>query len=559
MNTLFSCPWEGAQYLIYSKNVPALLYYSHIPSVIIALLLGFWVLNKGEKSLITKVLFLITFLFSLWCTFDLVLWATNDPRVVMFFWSLQVLIEPLTYALSIYLSYLFMKGKDMIFSGKLLMTILLLPFILFLSHHFSITGVNLVDCTAIEGPVSLYYSYIYEIISVLVVLEIFVSAHATLKDSIKKREITYFMVGMIMFLLAFSWGNLIGSFTENWTLAQAGLIGMPIFFGFLAFISVKFKSFNLKILGAQVLIVALGVLVLSIAFLKDIENARLIVALTLLIILILGRTLIRLVKLEVRQRERLEMLRLKLEESNTTIERANDRLTGLDKLKTEFVSLASHQLRTPLTAIKGYSSMVLEGDFGEINDKAKDAISRIFESTMNLTKIVEDLLNVSKIEQGGMKYEMMSFDLGEVTHDVVGDLTIPAEKKGLLLSFKSESTSPYIITGDKEKIRQVILNLVDNAIKYTKEGSVNVSLSTVGTMVRFTVKDTGMGISNEIQSELFEKFSRGEGARVNANGSGLGLYLAKEIIEAHKGNISIHSDGIGKGSTFSFDLALQNN
>lgn len=553
MNTLF-CPWEASQYLIYSSNIPTLFFYSHIPAVIIALLLGILILNKGHKSAISIILFCITILFSLWCTFDLVLWATNDPSAVMFFWSLQVFIEPLIYGMCIYLSYLFIKGKDIAFSGKLLISFLLLPFIIFLSNNLNLIGVNLSDCTAIEGPISLYYTYIFEIISVLVILEIFINVFKKTTEFLRRREITYFTIGMIMFLLAFSWGNLIGSFTDNWNLAQAGLIGMPIFFAFLAYISVKFKTFNLKILGAQALVFSLGFLVLSITFVKNIESIRLIVAFTLLFVLVLGRTLIKSVKVEVDQRERLEALRMKLEESNIKLENANDKLKDLDKLKTEFLSLASHQLRSPLTAIKGYTSMVLEGDFGEINPKAKDAVERVFQSTMNLTKIVEDLLNVSKIEQGGMKYEMAPFSLSEISRDMSKDLSITADKKGLKLNFESDSDLDCTVNGDKEKIRQVVLNFIDNSIKYTKEGTINVSVRKVGDKVIFSVKDTGMGMTPEIKATLFQKFARGEGARMNTGGSGLGLYLAKEIVEAHKGTVGVESEGMGKGSTFHFEL-----
>lgn len=548
------CPWEKALYFVYSSNIPTLFFYSHIPAIIIALILGIFILRSGHRSPISIALFSITILFSIWCIFDLILWATNDPRNVMFFWSLQVLIEPLIYATCIYITFLFIKGRDMLFSGKLLMSVLLLPFIIFLSNKLNLLGVNLSDCTAVEGPVSLYYAYIYEIISVIVILEIFVSAYTKITDSSRKKEITYFIIGMIMFLLAFSWGNLIGSFTENWTIAQAGLIGMPIFFAFLAYISVKFKTFNLKILGAQVLVFALGFLVLSMSFVRSIQNIKIIIFFTLAFVIALGYQLIRGVKTEVKQRERLEVLRLELEETNIKLEDANDKLKDLDKLKTEFLSLASHQLRSPLTAIKGYTSMVLEGDFGELNDKAKEAIERVFQSTMNLTKVVEDLLNVSKIEQGGMKFVMEDFSLVEIARDMSKDLSISAEKKGLKLTFEGDKDEDCMVNGDKEKLRQVVLNLIDNSIKYTKEGSVNVSVKRVSDKVVFSVKDTGMGMTPEIKATLFQKFSRGEGSRMNTGGSGLGLYLAKEIMEAHKGTIDVDSEGMGKGSNFHFEL-----
>ncbi len=234
----------------------------------------------------------------------------------------------------------------------------------------------------------------------------------------------------------------------------------------------------------------------------------------------------------------------------------NEKLKGLDKLKTEFLSLASHQLRSPLTAIKGYTSMLLEGSFGEVNDKQKEAIDRVFQSSKHLAKVVEDLLNVSKIEQGGMKYEMAPFDFEKATHDLATDLSITAEKKGLKLTFKAEGTGPHMVNGDMEKIRQVVLNIIDNAIKYTQSGSISVALTRdAATHVeRLAVTDTGMGVSADEKEKLFQKFGRGEGGKTNTSGSGLGLYLAKQIAEAHGGHVAIDSPGIGKGSTFTIEL-----
>ena len=238
------------------------------------------------------------------------------------------------------------------------------------------------------------------------------------------------------------------------------------------------------------------------------------------------------------------------------LEVANEKLKSLDKLKTEFLSLAAHQLRSPLTAIRGYTSMLLEGSFGNVDEKQKEAINRVFESATHLSKIVEDLLNVSKIEAGGMKYEMAPFDMEKAVKDIATDLSITAEKKGLKLTFATDQKTPYTVNGDMEKIRQVVLNVIDNAIKYTEKGSISVLLAKGPNpgMMRVAVTDTGMGISAEEKEKLFQKFSRGAGGKTNTTGSGLGLYLAKQIAEAHGGEVMIDSPGIELGSTFTIQL-----
>jgi signal transduction histidine kinase len=546
MNTLL-CPWEQAQYLVYSSNIPTLFFYSHIPAVLIALLLGIIILRKGHQSPVSIFLFIITLLFSLWCVIDLVLWATNRPDMVMFYWSLQVLLEPLIYAASVYFAYLFITGKDIAFYGKLIMFVMLLPCTIFLSSNLTLIGVDLADCNAFEGPISMYYSYIFELISIITILVMVIYNRKKTLDLNRKKEIGYFGIGIIFFLLAFSWGNIIGSFTDNWSLAQAGLIGMPIFFGFLAYISVKFKTFNLKILGAQVLVFALGFLVLSISFVRKIQNIRIVIFFTLTFVIILGYRLIRVVKKEVKQREQLEIL-------SEQLLAANDKLKELDKLKTEFISLATHQIRSPLTAIKGYASMVLDGSYGELSPKVKEAIDIIMQSSANLAITIEDFLNVSKIESGGMQYEKVNFDLGEMTKSMTKGIAINAEKKGLKIDYTDDQTGPYMINGDQEKLRQVVLNFIDNSIKYTKAGEIHVSVTRFGTKVHFAVKDTGMGMTMDIKSKLFHKFSRGDGQRMNTTGSGLGLYLAKEIAKAHGGDVGVDSAGPGLGSTFYMDL-----
>lgn len=553
---ILACNWDKAYFLIFSDNVfGSLIYYSHFFSLILSLTIGIFVFFYNRKSLSSHILLFLTILFSLWVFFDLVLWATEKNYLTMFFWSLEILIEPMIYACAVYFLYVFVNREDAKLKTKILLILPTLPIVIFLSTKLTLIGFDLSNCdrNAVEGFLATYYTYFIEILYVVWIFAFSVGKYW--KAAIdQKKQIPFITVGIILFLLSFSFGNIIGSFTDDWVIGQLGLFGMPIFAGFLAYMIVKFKTFNIKLLSAQALVFALGFLVLAIAFIRNIENVKLIVAFTLLLVLLLGRTLIKSVRLEVEQRERLENLRLKLEESNIKLEDANDKLKGLDQLKTEFLSLASHQLRSPLTAIKGYTSMILEGDFGELGAQAKDAVERVFQSTMNLTKIVEDLLNVSKIEQGGMKYEMAPFSLAEVARDMAKDLSITASKKNLKLYYDGDIDKDCTVNGDKEKIRQVVLNFIDNSIKYTKEGNINVSVRKKGDKVEFSVKDTGMGMTPEIKAKLFQKFSRGDGARMNTGGSGLGLYLAKEIVEAHKGTVGVESEGMGKGSNFHFEL-----
>lgn len=546
---ILSCGWDTAKYLIFSDNVfGSLVYYSHFFSLIPSLIIGLLIFLKNPKGLMNRILFAITFLFSVWVFSDVVLWANEKIDFQMFFWSLQVIIEPIIYALCLYFVYVFINKNDISLNKKFWISILLFPTLIFASTKFALIGFDLSNCDreVTEGPMTLF-GYLIEIIYVFWILIFAIKSYIKANIEMKK-QIKDVTIGIIFFLLSLSFGNIIGSFTDNWTLGQIGLFGMPVFVGFLAYMIVKFNLFNIKIFITQILVFSLGFLILSILFIRTIENVQLVVAFTLMVTIVLGFILIKSVKKEIEQREKLQILSKNLED-------ANEKLQSLDKLKTEFLSLASHQLRSPLTAIIGYTSMLLDGSFGEINDKQKEAIDRVYQSSRHLSLTVEDLLNVSKIEQGGMQYVKVPFDFEKASADLAKDLSVTAQKKGLKLTFETDGKSPYKVNGDMEKIRQVILNFIDNSIKYTKEGSINVLLSKNEKTIRLSIKDTGMGMTPEIKAKLFQKFARAEGGKMNAGGSGLGLYLAKKIIEeGHNGKVGVDSEGMNKGSTFWMEL-----
>jgi len=380
-------------------------------------------------------------------------------------------------------------------------------------------------------------------------------------DNFNKKKILFTGLGTIIFLfLFFSTGIIVTllqylNLTNDYQVEQYGFFPIIIFIIMLAYTVIKYKVFNIKLLAVQSLVFGLAFLISSQFFFIKVPINFVLNGITFVGVVIFGIVLVKYVKREIEQKENLEKLRLKLEESNLKLENANDRLKVLDKMKTEFVSLASHQLRSPLTAIKGYTSMLLEGDYGEMNPKVKETVEKVMESSNNLTLVVEDLLNVSKIEQGGMKYDMAKFDFGELVSKTAEELSITAEKKGLKFSYNINSSHSYFTKGDKEKLRQIIVNIIDNSIKYTKEGKILVSLDSQNGKILLSIKDTGAGVSREEKENLFKKFSRGEGSKLNASGSGLGLYLVKEIVEAHKGRVWVESEGVGKGSTFFVELS----
>jgi signal transduction histidine kinase len=277
---------------------------------------------------------------------------------------------------------------------------------------------------------------------------------------------------------------------------------------------------------------------------------------------VFGYILDKNVRETIKQREQIDKLAKRLASTNWELSRSNERLRIMDQRKSEFVSIVSHQLRTPVTAIKGYASLLLEGSYGEAPKEMVEAFSRIFTSSQRLVEMINDFLNISKIEQGTMSYTFAPVDLKILIVGLVEDFHVSAGQKKIDLEVAVDNSETYIVSADEGKIRQIISNLIDNAIKYTPKGSVRVTLEKdmhKGTngYVLLKIKDTGVGLSQDDIHHLFGKFTRGsEGQKLNTSGSGLGLYVAKKMLEEHKGNIWVDSEGQGKGSVFCIELPL---
>ena len=248
-----------------------------------------------------------------------------------------------------------------------------------------------------------------------------------------------------------------------------------------------------------------------------------------------------------------------LNDTTLQLKDANERLQELDKLKDEFVSLASHELRTPMTVIKSYVWMLLQNKAGEINDKQKIYLDRTYSSTERLINLVNDMLNISRIESGRLVVNMKEVDMAKLTSDVVTEMQTKAQELGVNLLYASPS-SMLMVKADDERIKQVIINLLGNSFKFTpKGGNITVTLSSDGNLVTLKVADNGKGISVEDIPKLFKKFNMvGTNylTKLNTQGTGLGLYLSKSLIEMHGGKIWAESPGEGHGSTFAFTLPV---
>lgn len=249
--------------------------------------------------------------------------------------------------------------------------------------------------------------------------------------------------------------------------------------------------------------------------------------------------------------------RLLLEENQTVLEQlkqSNDKLQEIDAAKDEFISMASHQLRTPLTSMKGYVSMVLDGEAGPISNPQRSMLQQAFNSSQRMVYLISDLLNVSRIRTGKFVITNKVTDLSLVVDSEVSQLSEVANSRIIKLIYNKPVNFPLVML-DETKIRQVIMNFLDNALYYTRKGGrITVELNTTDKNIEYTVTDTGLGIPKADQPQLFTKFYRATNARkMRPDGTGLGLYMARKIIVAQGGAIIFNSIE-GEGSTFGFSF-----
>lgn len=520
---------------IFAGQVPlVLVYYSHIPVIALSLFFAVYVLLKNQRDILSNSFFALNFVFALWVTNDLITWVfSNDSALTMFAWSTMELLEVSFFFISICFAYIFLFKKQM---PVLMTSILFVPVLV--AFWFTVTGsvlhdYNLIVCEATENATMVNELILaVDIFYILGIVSLFVLNLVRTKAEGWRRK-TILTAGLVFFLAFFLAVNYLSIFIDdyNWSLIALG--GMPVFLAVMSFAAVRYGIFNFKILGAQVLVfVSVFLVAAQFVFIRNPINVFLNSATTVMLI-VGGYFLVRSVKL-------IESQRMELEESN--------------RQQVILIHFITHQIKGFVAKSRNIFAMIKEGEYGPVPPQMLPMIEEGFRSDTKGAETIAEILNAANIKSGKVSYTMAPIDMKALIESIITDLKPHADAKSLALTATLE---PVTFTGDKGQLTNAFKNLIDNSIKYTPTGSVNVSLHTAKNAVRFEIQDSGVGISPEDMKNLFTEGGHGKNSqRINVESTGFGLYIVKNIIEAHKGRVWAESEGEGKGSKFVVELPV---
>lgn len=511
-----------------------------------SLFLGIFVFFSNPREKTNRVFgFLVLFsVFWIFCVFlaDLL----KEYEVVMFWTKMAIVGPTMIGSLFYYFSLIFPRERKTISTLRQFLIFVPTIIILLLSPTSqNVKEIKIEQWGTSFVPGLLYYlMFFYLLLYFGIALRNLWQSRTKTDILIEKHQIKFIFIALLGALVVGLFANLVFPILGRSEVSKYGPSFSVIFFVVVASIAIlRHHLLDTRVILTEALVFFLiSILVVRIPVSRGFEEMIFEVVI-LILTSIIGGILIRGVLKEIDYRKELE--------------EAYAELKKLDMAKTEFISIASHQLRTPLTIIKGYVSMMLEGTYGRVAKKAQKPLENVLNSNERLIRLVNDLLMVSKVETGKIEVEFSKANLEEIIVDLLKELEPKAREKKIYLKLEKSKELLPIIMIDKDKIRQTIFNILDNGIRYTNQGGLTVALRKLDSKVRITIRDTGEGMNQEEAKRLFSSFSRGSaGVKLWAEGAGLGLYIAKKFIDFHHGRIWAKSPGKGKGSIFFIELPI---
>lgn len=514
----------GANQLFDLSIAPSFLYYAYVPIVLVCLALGIFVYYSGKKSFLNKTLLFISITYSLFLINELLHWILIPVVLVHFFWQITTLIHVVLFYYVYLFFYYLLYNKEIEFKHQALIYLLILPVIIFLPTPINIQNFDISECVGVYSYL-VYYLYVIEIIFFVLIARLSINKILISKNKVKD---ILFSVATLFFLAVFIVTNVWGDSTLVYEVNILGPIGMLFFIVLMMFSTIKYKTFNIKLIAPQILVFILIFLTFAALFIRKIQNIKLILIINLVATCLIGYFLIKSVK--------------KVDSQKLQLEKINQNQQSL-------LHFVTHQIKGYLTKSRNiFDGMVIK-DYGELPEKALEMAKYGFESNTRAVETVLAILRASDLKTGKTEFKKERANVSALVAESIDLRKEMALAKKLDLSFEIEPNLYTLV--DSLQIKEVFKNLITNAILYTPSGTVHVVLQKDKKGIKFSVVDTGVGLTDLDKQKLFTEGGKGENALVvNVDSTGYGLFVAKEIVLKHQGKIGAHSEGQGKGSEF---------
>ena len=510
----------------------------------LSLLLASYVYENNKNSKVNRTFLFLIFSSMFWIFANFMTDLASDLFSILL-WSKLTLIGPIGIGYFFYrMSIFFPKEKKV---NKLYGVFALLGGLLLLAFvptRFNILSVFIGENNIpaiIPGP--LYFFFLLYFLTVLLLSFVNLFRGYKTLNHLERLQISYISLGVGLSALFGSITNLVLPLLGYSEFVNFGPYFILIFIFFSSYAIIKYKLFDIKILTTQLLVFSLSIFIFLRALLGDSLQEKIINGVLFVLVAVVGYFLIKSVFREVEQREKIETLAKDLEETNDRQEK--------------LIHFIGHEVKGYLTKGEYAFSEMVEGDYGELSPDVKVLSTTALAELRKGVASVTDILKAANLKRGTVAYELKPTDLKGIVEEGIIKLKPSAEEKGLKL-LTAVSEGECMVNLDRTQFGEhVIRNLIDNSIKYTPTGSVTVGLSVKDGKAIFSVKDTGVGITEEDKARLFTEGGRGKDSlKVNVHSTGYGLYIAKQLVLAHGGRIWVESEGAGKGSTFLVELPL---
>ncbi|MFZ2886483.1 MAG: HAMP domain-containing sensor histidine kinase [Minisyncoccia bacterium] len=517
--------------------------YSHLIPALATLVLGLFAFSQAGDRVKASIFFAFSITFSLWLFADMFNWISNNYFLVAATWAPLDYINIVFFLLLFYFVFIDLSGRTVPWwlAGAVL-TAAGIPFFITATGN-SVYEFNQPVCEMLGNDFLANYKLAVElsVLALTFVLGI-IRVAKSWRNDVERIRATLIAGSIVLFMGVFSIAEYQSVATEVYEIMLYALFTLPIFILILTLAITSYGTFKLGDATVRVLFYVFLILAATQFFFVSDTTEFLLAGMSFGVVLTLGLMLFRASEREMRQRMR--------------IEKQEQDLEIMNKQQQNLLHFISHEVKGFLTEGQNAFASIVEGDLGSPTPQIRDISQTALGKMRQGVRTVMEILDASNLKQGTMSYKRVPFDFREALESVTEHMRSRAAEQGLTLDVSIDATKTYNVTGDKDKIAQhVIRNLIDNSIRYTPKGNVHIALVGTDGHVRFSVKDTGVGITPEDMQHLFTEGGHGkESIKVNVDSTGYGLFVAKQVIEAHGGKIWAESAGPGKGSEFIVEL-----